>query len=215
MSADVSAAELIERCRRGEANALALLFERYRHYLRILAEAQMGRQLRAKCEPSDLVQQTLLEAYRDFAGFQGKQEADLLAWLRRILAHNLFNEARRFTAQQRDAAREVSLEQIQLGLDRSSVALGRCLAAATPAPSQIASQREAAVRLANTLARLPADYQTVLLLRVFEGLPAEEVARRMNRSAGAVRMLQLRALTALRMELNNTDEGEGRAALPQ
>ena len=71
----------------------------------------------------------------------------------------------------------------------------------TPAPSQVAVEREAAVRLADTLARLPEDYQTVLLLRVFEGLPAEEVARRMNRSAGAVRMLQLRALTALRAEL--------------
>jgi RNA polymerase sigma-70 factor (ECF subfamily) len=52
--------------------------------------------------------------------------------------------------------------------------------------------------LADTLARLPKDYQTVLLLRVFEGLPAEEVAERMGRTAGAVRMLQLRALTALR-----------------
>jgi RNA polymerase sigma-70 factor (ECF subfamily) len=209
MSAETPVSELIQRYRRGEDDALAQLFERYRHYLRILAETQMGRQLRAKCDPSDLVQQTLLEAYRDFAGFQGRQEGDLLAWLRRILAHNLFNEARRFAAQQRDAAREVSLEQIQVGLDRSSVALGCCLAADTPAPSQIASQREAAVHLADTLARLPADYQTVLLLRVFEGLPAEEVAQRMNRSAGAVRMLQLRALTALREALNSAADERG------
>jgi RNA polymerase sigma-70 factor (ECF subfamily) len=57
------------------------------------------------------------------------------------------------------------------------------------------------VRLADALAKLPEDYQTVLLLRVFEELPAEEVAQRMNRSAGAVRMLQLRALTALRQHL--------------
>jgi len=45
---------------------------------------------------------------------------------------------------------------------------------------------------------LPEDYRTVLLLRVFEGLSAEEVAHRIDRSCGAVRMLQLRALTALR-----------------
>lgn len=204
MSAEVPVSELIQRYRQGEEQALSLLFERYRQYLRVLAETQMGRMLKGKCEASDLVQQTLLEAYRDFAGFQGNQECDLIAWLRRILAHNLFNEARHHGAQQRDAAREVSLEQIQVGLDRSSIALGRCLAADTPAPSQIASQREAAVRLADTLSRLPADYQTVLLLRVFEGLPAEEVAQRMNRTAGAVRMLQLRALTALRAELTNS-----------
>jgi RNA polymerase sigma-70 factor (ECF subfamily) len=201
MSAEVAASDLIRRCRAGEERAREELFDRYRHYLQMLARAQLGRQLRTKCDTSDLVQQTLLEAHRDFAAFQGSHEAELLAWLRRILAHNLFNEARRFTAQQRDAAREISLEQMQASVEHSSLALGHCLAADTPSPSQLAVQRENAVRLADALARLPIDYQTVLLLRVFEELPAEEVAQRMDRTAGAVRMLQMRALTALREQL--------------
>ena len=205
MSASGRPSDLIRRCRAGEAAAREQLFDRYYHYLHVLAQAQLGRQLRAKCTASDLVQQTLLEAHRDFAAFQGEHEPELLAWLRRILAHNLFNEARHFAARQRDAAREVSLEQVQAGIDRSSVALGRCLAAGGPSPSQLASKRESAVRLADALARLPEDYQTVLLLRVFEELPAEEVAQRMGRSAGAVRMLQMRALTALREQM--TAEG--------
>jgi RNA polymerase sigma-70 factor (ECF subfamily) len=196
-----SASELIERCRQGDGRAREMLFERYRNYLHLLAQGQMGRHLRAKCEASDLVQQSLLEAHRDFATFQGQHEGELLGWLRRILAHNLFNTARHFSAQQRDAAREVSLEHLQNGLDQSSLTLGRCLAANTPSPSQLAVRSEAAVRLADTLARLPADYRTVLVLRVFEALPAEEVAQRMGRTAGAVRMLQLRALAALRAEL--------------
>jgi RNA polymerase sigma-70 factor (ECF subfamily) len=169
-------AELIQSCRLGDARAREQLFNAYRSYLHMLARAQMGRHLQGKCDPSDLVQQTLLEAYRDFPAFTGTQEAELLAWLRRILAHNLYNETRRFNAQQREAAREVSLEQVQHGLERSSLALGRCLADRMPTPSQIAVQREAAVRLADALARLPEDYQTVLLLRVFEELSAEEVA---------------------------------------
>jgi RNA polymerase sigma-70 factor (ECF subfamily) len=148
-----------------------------------------------------LVQQTLLEAHRDFAAFEGNREPELLAWLRRILAHNLFNEARRYNAQQRDATREVSLDQVQAGVEHSSMLLGRCIAAQTPSPSQIAVARESAVHLANAMARLPEDYQTVLLLRVFEELSAEEVAQRMGRSAGAVRMLQVRALTALKEQL--------------
>jgi RNA polymerase sigma-70 factor (ECF subfamily) len=196
--AEMPVSVLIDRCRRGEAAAREMLFERYRHYLRVLAQAQVGRHLRGKCDPSDLVQQTLLEAHRDFQDFAGTHEAELLGWLRRILAHNLFNEARRFAAQLRDAAREVSLEQVQAGVDRSSLALGRALADAAPAPSQIALEREAAVRLADTLAQLPKDYQTVLVLRVFEGLSADEVAERMQRTPGAVRMLQMRALAALR-----------------
>jgi RNA polymerase sigma-70 factor (ECF subfamily) len=201
MPDETAPSELIRRCRAGEGRAREQLFDRYQAYLQALARAQLGRHLRAKCDPSDVVQQTLLEAHRDFGTFQGTREAELLAWLRRILAHNLFNEARRFTAQQRDAAREVSLEQVRAGVEHSSMALGRGLAAGTPSPSQLAAQRESAVRLADALARLPEDYQTVLLLRVFEELPAEEVAQRMGRSAGAVRMLQMRALMALREQM--------------
>jgi RNA polymerase sigma-70 factor (ECF subfamily) len=198
MSEPQAASDLIDRCRRGDPRAREELFESYRPYLQLLAQGQLGRHLRAKCDPSDLVQQTLLEAHRDFGTFKGGHAVELLAWLRRILAHNLFNEARRFAARQRDASRELSLEQLQNGLEQSSLTLGRCLAGSGPSPSSLAAADEAALRLAETLARLPADYQTVLVLRVLEGLPAEEVGLRMGRTAGAVRMLQMRALTALR-----------------
>jgi RNA polymerase sigma-70 factor (ECF subfamily) len=198
MAADLQTTDLIHRCRQGEAAAREQLFDRYRHYLRMLAQAQLGKYLRAKCDPSDIVQQTLLEAHRDFRNFAGKHEGELLAWMRQILAHNLYNETRHYAAQQRNAAREVSLDQVKAGVDQSSLNLARSLATDTPGPSSIASEREAAVRLADVMGQLPEDYQTVLMLRVFEGLSAEEVAGRMDRTAGAVRMLQLRALTALR-----------------
>src|SRR6266851_7203579 len=154
MMNDPSASDLIRRCRAGEAAAREQLFQRYDSYLKVLAQTQLGRHLRAKCAPSDLVQQTLMEAYRDFATFQGNHEGELLAWLRRILAHNLFNESRRFAAQQRDAAREVSLERVQHGVEQSSLAMGQCLPADTPSPSHLASQRESSVRLADALSRL-------------------------------------------------------------
>lgn len=197
-----SATDLIRRCRAGEVVAREQLFGRYQSYLQALARAQLGRHLRGKCEASDVVQMTLLEAHRDFAGFQGQDEPELLAWLRRILAHNLYNEARRFATQGRDAGREISLEQVQAGVEHSSLALGKNIPADTPTPSQLAQKRESSVRLADALAQLPTDYQTVLLLRVFEDLSAEEVAERMNRSPGAIRMLQMRALAALRQVLD-------------
>jgi RNA polymerase sigma-70 factor (ECF subfamily) len=92
----------------------------------------------------------------------------------------------------------VSLEGFQAGVDHSSQILARCLADDGPTPSQVAAERESAVRLADTLARLPEHYQRVLLLRLFEGLSADEVAERMSTTAGAVRMMQMRALEALR-----------------
>src|SRR5436305_899311 len=119
MTPSESVPDLIQRCRAGEPAAHERLFGRYRPYLEVLAQAQLGRHLRAKCDPADLVQQTLLEAHRDFGEFQGHSEAELLGWLRRILAHNLFNEARRFAARQRDMAREMSLDQMQTGVDQS------------------------------------------------------------------------------------------------
>jgi RNA polymerase sigma-70 factor, ECF subfamily len=203
MGSEITSSELIERCRTGEPAAREQLFARYRHYLWLLARAQLGRYLRAKCDPSDIVQQTLLEAHRDFAQFAGNHEGELLAWMRQILAHNLYNETRRFATEQRNVAREVSLDQLRAGLDHSSGVLSRCLTADITPPGQAAAQRETAVQLADIMARLPEDYRTVLLLRVFEGLSAEEVAQRMNRSCGAVRMLQLRSLKALRSELKN------------
>lgn len=198
MPHDLTASDLIRRCRDGDDSARDQLFNRYRAYLRLLAEGQLGRHLRGKCDASDLVQQTMLEAHRDFPTFQGQGEPELLGWLRRILAHNLFNEARRFKAQQRDAAREVSLDQLQAGLEQSSLALGRCLAADGPSPSELATERESAVLLADVLAQLPERYQKVVLLRIFEGLSAEEVAERLETTPGAVRMLQMRALAMLR-----------------
>src|SRR6516165_12677859 len=132
MADDVTTSELIRRCRSGDGQARDLLFTRYRQYLWLLAQGQLGGKLRARCDPSDLVQQTLLEAFRDFAGFTGAHEAELLGWLRQILAHNLYNEARHQGAQRRDAARQVSLEEVQAGLEQSSVTLGNCLAGNVP-----------------------------------------------------------------------------------
>jgi RNA polymerase sigma-70 factor, ECF subfamily len=210
-SDSLSVTDLLARARGDDPRERERLFALCRNYLGVLARAQVESWLRAKVDASDLVQQTLLEAHRDFPTFQGAHEGELLAWLRRILAHNLFNEARHFNAQQRNASREVSLEQVQQGLDHSSLTLGRCLADAGPSPSSMAARGEAAVRLAGTLTRLPADYQTVLVLRVLEGLSAEEVGERMGRTAGAVRMLQMRALAALREEL---EQGERRGSSP-
>ena len=201
----VSVEESIALARAGDRTACELLFARYQPYLLVLARGQLGRHLRGKCDASDLVQQTLLEAFRDFAHFQGQREAELLAWLRRVLANNLYNETRRFATQARAAEREISLDQIRAGLDQSSLLLAQQVPAGGPTPVQDAVRREQSVQVAAALARLPEDYQTVLILRVFEDLSADEVATRMNRTAGAVRMLQMRALSALKEAMESLE----------
>src|ERR1700722_11798054 len=178
--------------------------DRYRSWLGLLARLQVEPRFRAKFDPSDIVQQTLLEAVRDWPKFRGGSEAEPAAWLRQILAHVLLREVRRYGgAQRRDIGREVSLEQ---ALAESSRRLGAALAAPGSSPSERAGRHELELRLADALARLPADYAEIILLRNVEGLSHEEAAGRMGRGAGAVRMLWVRALARLRQELDVTPD---------
>jgi RNA polymerase sigma-70 factor (ECF subfamily) len=185
---------LLARARGGDGAARGRLLDLYRNYLRLLARTQIDAELRVRLDPSDLVQETLLEAHRDFERFTGASEGELLAWLRRILVRNLVDEAKRFRTRKRGAGRQQSLEEL---LDRSSADFDRKLAAGTSTPSAQAARREQAVILADALARLPADYREVIILRNLEQLPFEEIARRLGRSSGAARMLWARALEKL------------------
>src|SRR5690348_287706 len=92
----VSVSDLLARARRNGEADLDRLFASCRNYLGIVARAQVESWLRAKVDASDLIQQTLLEAYRDFVHFRGSTEAEWLAWLRRILAHNAANFVRQY-----------------------------------------------------------------------------------------------------------------------
>jgi RNA polymerase sigma-70 factor (ECF subfamily) len=189
---------LLARARAGDATTLGRLLDSYRNYLRLMADTQMGPTLRTRVDPSDLVQEALLEAHRDFGQFNGGSEPELLAWLRRILARNLLDQARRHQAQVRDPRREASLEAL---LEESGSGLVAALAARDPSPSAQASRREQAVLLADALERLAPDYREVIVLRNMQDLPFEEIAQRLGRKPGAVRMLWARALEKLGQEM--------------
>jgi RNA polymerase sigma-70 factor, ECF subfamily len=192
-------AELMDAGRRGDSAALGQLLGRYQPWLLVLARLEMGKRLQAKFDAADVVQQALLEACRGFPQFRGLTEAELMAWLRQILGHALGHEIRRYQGtQRRDLGREVSLEE---SLADSSQRLGNLLTASGSSPSQHLARQEQEGILAVVLARLPDDYREVIVLRNLEGLSHEEVAQRMKRSLGAVRMLWVRALACLRQIL--------------
>jgi RNA polymerase sigma-70 factor (ECF subfamily) len=193
--------ELLRHARDGDVAARGLVLEAYRSYLTLLARVQLGRRLQAKVDPSDLVQEAFLEAYRDFAQFQGQTEPELLAWLRRVLATSLADQVRRYRGTQR---RDPRLErQLAAELDRSSEALDASLVAADSSPSARATHREDATRLAEALERLPAEYRDVLLLRHFQGLTFPVIARRMDKTLDSVKNIWLRGLARLRRTLED------------
>jgi RNA polymerase sigma-70 factor (ECF subfamily) len=164
--------------------------------LLLLARVHIDTKLQAKADPSDLVQETCLMDARDLPQFRGETVAELVAWLRQILANTGAAMIRKYKGtQSRDVGREQQFEQ---QLDRSSIALGRLLTSPESSPSRIASRREAAVVLADTLARLPEEYREVLVLFHLEGLSLAEVAARMGRTIPSIRGLRTRAVLKLR-----------------
>lgn len=178
---------------------------RHESWLKVLARAGLDSRFQGKFSASDAVQQTLLEAWRCWDQFRGDQEAARLAWLRQILAHQLAHLARHFQAKKRDVAKELSIDET---LAQSAERLERLAQHREPSPSAAAVRQEQQVQLAAALERLPADYREVIVLRHLEDLSHEEVAKRMGRTPGAVRMLWLRALSALRghiMEAQSPD----------
>jgi len=181
---------LLARARAGDQNALGEVLEEYREYLRLLARPRVGRELRVRLDASDLVQETLLEAQRDFHQFVGNSEGELAVWLRRILVRNLADQLKFHQSEKRDLGREQPLEAL---IEQAHEAL----AAPLSTPSGHASRREEAVALANAMASLPTDYREVITLRHLEGQSFEAVAARMGRTPGAVRMLWLRAVERL------------------
>src|SRR5262249_57405705 len=104
--------------------------EPYRDYLRLLASHQLGPRLRGKMDLSGVVQETLFEAHREIARGAKVPPNEHLPWLRRILANNLADQARRLTAGKRDVGREVSLQE---SIELSSQRLEEWLANAKPA----------------------------------------------------------------------------------
>ena len=194
----------LEAARRGDGVARDRLFDACRSYVDLAARYHLQRRLQAKVDASDIVQQSLLEAHRGFERFTGETAGEWLAWLKRIVVHNAFDEAKRWRGTaKRDAGREVALDRAD---DRSS-AWPLDPASPEPSPSQHAVRGEQELLIAAALERLPEDHRDILLLRNIERLPFEEVARRMGRSAGACRMLWMRAIASLRDELaaNATD----------
>jgi RNA polymerase sigma-70 factor (ECF subfamily) len=185
--------QLLAEARDGRRESLGALLERYRRYLHRLARAEIGRRLQARTNPSDLVQETFLQASRHFDQFAGDTEQAWRGWLRSILRRRLLRLVRR---QVLASKRSVRVE-VPFDAEGSTAA---ALVSPDSSPSAAARRRERDDELSRRLDRLPAAQREVLVLRHLEGLPFPEVAQRMGRSPGAVRVLWLRALERLRRQ---------------
>ena len=170
--------------------------ERHRPSLLLWARCQMPEWLRGKLDPADLVQQTLLEGHAAREKLAGLSDLEALAYLRRALANNLIDAARKF-AHLRPA--------VSTGFGQSSVQLADWLAADHTSPSERAERNEAFERLAVALAGLPDAQRMAVEMRYLLKAKVADIARALDRSENAVAQLLHRAVTALRDVLTEPD----------
>ena len=189
-----------ERRRRTDWDGTAL--GRFRPYLLMLARMQVDDALQAKLDASDVVQQTLLEAHGAIDRFRGNSGAEMVAWLRRILARNLADEFRKFRRDKRNVQWEASL---QVALDQSTARLEQWLAIEESSPSDRAIANEQLLHLADAIVRLPEDQRRAVELHHLQGKTASEIAAKLGKTEVAVAGLLRRGLKRLREILRETD----------
>jgi RNA polymerase sigma-70 factor (ECF subfamily) len=169
--------------------------------LLLIANQELDPDLRAKLGPSDLVQESLLKAQQHFGQFQGSSEADILAWMRRILLNHLANVREQYrTTHKRAIDRETPLSGAQNGSGQEALTTGE------PSPSKQAAAQERNEALKRAMAQLPEHYREALQLRHQENCTFAEMGRRTGRSAEAARKVWARAVEQLKQIMSLTHE---------
>lgn len=192
-------ARLLDQAREGDTESLGLLLGKYFRYLNSLSVNHIDDRIRVRVTPSDVVQETLLEAHRDFHNFVGLSLPEFTGWLRKILFNNLAKAIEsHLLAAKRDVRKQRSLDEITNDASHSTARLGDPMQSCYPTASAAMSQGEQLERMRNAINNLSADYRQVLHLRHFEGLSFSEIADQLGRNVGATRMLWVRAVEKLK-----------------
>lgn len=183
------------------ANDLDDDLESFRPYLQVLAESQLHQRLKSKMDATDLVQQTMLQAYQARDQFRGSTGAEKAAWLRTILNNVLLATARDFSRQRRDVTREQAMQ----ALEQSSMHLANLLAATTSSPSAAMHRQERANALAQALLTLTTEQRKAIMLKYWQGATLAQIAEELDKSTEAVAGLIFRGMQKLRGRLDEVN----------
>jgi RNA polymerase sigma-70 factor (ECF subfamily) len=189
---------LLERVARGDRRALEQLLEHYRPGLQVFVEARLDLPMRARMDPSDVVQDAQLEVVRRMDDFLERRPMPFHLWVRKMAYQRLLNLRRDHRKRaRRSVDREVPLPE------RSSLLLARPLLAGGPSPSQQLAAREFADRVAQAVTQLAEADREILLMRHAEELPYEEIAYLLEIEPAAARKRYGRALIRLQKVLSD------------
>lgn len=185
---------LLRHARLGEGQALGILLERLRPWLRVLAQQLLREGMGARIDASDVVQQTCLSVHRRMQQFQGDEVQHFIAWVREIHQHNIQDEIRRHAlAEERAVSRERAFEGVDLPAPNLD------------SPERPAVLRESALLLSEAVEHLPPAQRRAVASRYLEGRAVSDIAAEMRISPDAVTSLLRRGLTELRRRLKRLE----------
>jgi RNA polymerase sigma-70 factor (ECF subfamily) len=200
--------ELLDRARRGEQAAVGRLLELHREPLRRMIALRLDPGLAGRIDASDVVQDVLVEIHRRLPGYLKDPAMPFHLWLRHIAKDHIIDAHRRHHALRRNLDREQPILPAAMA-DRSSVELAAQFLDPERTPASAAMQHELEVRLEAALACLDEDDREVILMRHYEKLSNQDVARALglNEAAASMRLLRAqRRLKALLMPENGSAE---------
>jgi RNA polymerase sigma-70 factor (ECF subfamily) len=184
--------ELLRQAAGGSRQAFDRLFGRHQLDLHEFIARRLDPRVRARIDPSDVVQETQLEVLRRLADFLQRQPMPFRLWLHKTAYERLLMLHRQHIgAARRAVGRELPLP------DRSSVLLAQQLLAPGSSPSGQCDRRERVRRVRQVVAQLPEADREVLVMRDLDGLSYQEVGCLLEIDPAAARKRHGRALLRL------------------
>ncbi|MBI5866175.1 MAG: sigma-70 family RNA polymerase sigma factor [Planctomycetes bacterium] len=192
---DTDEKELIRQAVAGSAIAVQLLLVRHHASLAAHLQHHLPRTLAGSISVEDICQEAYIAVMRKIAEFNLESEGGFFAWIRTIAERKLTDAIRASGAAKRQAGKRLAAPVG--GEATSRVALLGILAVHEHTPSRSLARREGVEHVQAGLGRLEGDYREALRLRYIMGLSVADVAQRMDRTEGAVKMLCNRGLRQL------------------
>lgn len=186
---------LVALAKEGNESALNQLCSVYGERVRRIIRLRLDQKLRPKLDSVDVVQDVLILALGGLKDFTYRNEGDFLRWLSRIAENKLRDILDKFHADKRDIHKKIPFRKE--GRSTEGGFVGPAEPIGTTTPSVIMRKKEALDRLEKALDELKPEYKEVVVLKRIEGLSHAEIAERLGKNAGAVRMLLARAMAAL------------------
>ncbi len=194
---------LLNLAAQGDRQAFNRLFEHHRKWIRRVIVLRLDQRLKARLDPSDIVQETQMVAFRRFQDFMNRRPMSFWLWLRRTAQQQVYDAQRdHIDRHYRSLLREEG------PINRSSMLIARGLMIDKSTPVEKMTRRELQHRVAGAVAALDHLSREIVVMRSVESLSFEDIAQVLDLKPPAVRQRYGRALLKLRSKLKDSGLSE-------